>query len=349
MTAVETSSNVPEQEKIIRPFELQTPYEFLGDFVTLCQKAEKRIWVQTFQFRASHGTNLMVNSMAEAARRGVDVQFGIDWYSQNLFKKEQILPQKFNNQTFQRIKELQGAGSIVFQTNEPNLLGKKLKYLGRNHAKITIVDDVAWIGSMNLSQHHFNDSEIMVKISSRDFVDQICRAFNLMQNGIDADLGFFIKDQGAILIDSSKKGYSLIYNQARGLVWGAKEITLVSQYVPSFGFLDDLVEEAGWGSKVTFITSNKDDYRLTGFGNKYFYDRMIKKTKKFPNFKVIHSKGPVHAKLLMVDGEKAIFGSHNFTYLTVLAGTGELSIQTKDSYLLGQFEVFRDKLINQAG
>lgn len=59
------------------------------------------------------------------------------------------------------------------------------------------------------------------------------------------------------------------------------------------------------------------------------------------------SQGLNHAKLLLVDNESALFGSHNYDAILVALGTEELSLLTARKHIVLPLINFFEKTINE--
>ena len=71
---------------------------------------------------------------------------------------------------------LVGAGVAVRVTNPIGPL--KLNYPARNHKKLIIADDVAYVGGINFSDHNFAWRDFMVRIAGQEAADFLAADFD---------------------------------------------------------------------------------------------------------------------------------------------------------------------------
>ena len=119
-------------------------------------KAEQRAWILT----PTLSDPAVVDSLKEAAQRGVDVRVAVSgpegWIGTRALRVV--------GSTFYR--ELVNAGVKVYE--QP----------GMSHAKVSLVDDVASVGSLNMTRRAMLwDHELMVASDQRPFVGQIEQLF----------------------------------------------------------------------------------------------------------------------------------------------------------------------------
>lgn len=116
------------------------------------------------------------------------------------------------------------------------------------------------------------------------------------------------------------------------LIRSAKnEIQVMAYLITSPDFIDLLVEAAEKGIKTTVIINSLSEQPVN------IRNKLENATGRFSYFRVkefcTKSKGSLHAKVIVVDREKAIVGSANFTRSGIASGNHEIAvlIQSKEA------------------
>lgn len=109
------------------------------------------------------------------------------------------------------------------------------------------------------------------------------------------------------------------------LVRSAKnEIQVMAYLITSPDFIDLLVEAAEKGIKITAIINSLSEQPVN------IKNKLENATGRFPYFRVrefsAKNKGNLHAKVIVVDREKAIVGSANFTRSGIASGNHEIAV-----------------------
>ncbi|HSW97287.1 MAG TPA: phosphatidylserine/phosphatidylglycerophosphate/cardiolipin synthase family protein [Candidatus Saccharimonadales bacterium] len=332
---------------------LQESSVFFEDVKQLIRKAKKRIWVQVMIFEMVPAMEEYVALFMDAARRGVDVQLGFDWISERYYGENLDVYPTINHKKIktrqavhlfaqEQYTKLRKSGVTLTIFNLPSSLGGMFLLGKRNHNKLIIIDDIAWTGGINLIANPNRFIDFMVKIYDPRIVSVIECYFSRLKKVSEV---ISCTDEYQFLIDEGKKGSSLIYRTAIELIQNAKkEITFVSQMLPDSGFLEQLVKKSKQGVHINAIISSAEHNIFTKFPFRYHYQLFQSKIKNNSHFTLLHSKQWIHAKLLVIDREKAIFGSHNFAKWNELIGIEETGFLTSDKNLLTQFNKFSQSI-----
>jgi phosphatidylserine/phosphatidylglycerophosphate/cardiolipin synthase-like enzyme len=332
---------------------VQSPKQFLTDFMEHAKHAKKRIYLQSMLFEAGDTLTSLKPILLGKANEGVDVQLTIDWVWQKYVhadpdvlpvfnKKKRIFHHALHQQTMQLIKELSDAGITVTITNTPNPLAAKLPIFRRNHTKLYLIDDdFVWVGGVNLLDSALTWIDFMVRYTDPSIVQSLAEQFhkvnnNRPKNNYTLEFGSETK----LLVDAGVIGNSLIYNEATEQIKKArKSILFASQFVADGKLLDEMIKAHERGATVTLLTSNKEDRTFNTFPYNGPYKKFLEKTKHIP-LALIHQNTKLHVKLLIIDDQTAIFGSHNLVHLGTILGTEEIAIQTKDEKLVKELREF---------
>jgi len=188
---------------------------------------------------------------------------------------------------------------------------------------------MAWLGGINICDTSFKSIDFVVKIKDPRIVEVLAEEFEYANQEKEDDEVIF--SDGAILIDGGKPGESTILDTALFIVSQAKtKIRNISFFTPDGPFLKSLKEAYDRGVDVEVLkpAKTKGVYALLDLFNKV---NMGIKRRKIP-FR--ETDASIHAKLLIVDDEKVLFGSHNLMISGVKAGTQEIAFYSTNPNLV---------------
>lgn len=326
------------QKKLAKNFEVLKPNDFLQDFILEVGRAKRRAWVQTMYMRPGKVTTQVLTILKTAAAQGINTKVHLDWYDLLTQKAHFTLQDQANKSVL--ISDLQSVGAKILFTNPPNLIEKILPYKGRNHMKMTIVDDVAYLGGTNFGDEDFNCLDFMVKITDKAIVETIVNQFiEVDKNQLLEDKKTYVNNDTTILVDAGKSGRSIILDNAINIIKQAERSILhVSQFVPDGKFLRALHSMYKRKIKVEVITTTKNQSnKVFALVHKLNQLEMSIRNWQIP---VTFYRFNVHAKLTIVDETIALFGSHNMSEKGVIMGTAEITIQSKNKALLRDLTAF---------
>ena len=134
----------------ILAFGLESSYDFTSFLTYNVEKAYRRIIIATYVFGLSKHRGIeLARALGSASRRGVDVEVVLNGYSD--------FSLRHNCRALYALYRL-GVRDVIFTSK-------------RMHAKVYVVDDLAWIGSSNIG---FQESvEVMVELSGRAVADAV--------------------------------------------------------------------------------------------------------------------------------------------------------------------------------
>jgi cardiolipin synthase len=193
--------------------------------------------------------------------------------------------------------------SVRVRTTNP-LRGNPLRYGLRNHKKLIVADDVAYIGGMNFSDHNFAWHDMMLRIEGREAVAFLAADFQSTWDG-----GARLKRQSFGDLDLScldgrtnDAGFLPLF---QAIAEARRQITVVSPYL-SFPFIDHLGAAARRGIPVEVLTplpNNKPlvrNYLLAACERAGLSVRLTSKMS--------------HLKAILLDKELLALGSSNFDF-----------------------------------
>lgn len=332
------------------PF-VQTLPTFLEDFILEIRRSSTRVFIQSMIIADGDAMKRLEPELIEAKKRGCDVKIHIDWvYTRYYHGHIDIIPQLSKKRNLELLSAQQENQKMLTRFNDngievtimnfPNLMNLILPISGRNHIKIYITDNVGWLGGLNFYDESFKNFDFMVRFDNPGIVNALVDQFGRIgENKFHEDTSIQITQNEKLMIDSGKRGSSLILDNVVELVKNAKQkVTIVSQMMPEGKLLDAMITAANRGVIVDVVSSYREENMFTTFPYYIPYKRFIKLTKNIQNLNLRHLPHKVHAKLLIIDNNIAVFGSHNFVDTGVKLGTTEIALQTQDFDLIRQLQ-----------
>jgi phosphatidylserine/phosphatidylglycerophosphate/cardiolipin synthase-like enzyme len=245
---------------------------------------------------------------------------------------------------------LSAKGVHIAHSNQPahqpaNRLEGLLPYLpfcGRNHIKLIVIDDVAYVGGPNLDDAVLNSVDFMIKTTNKNVVRRLAGLFEQMENHQLGNGVFPIDGENTLVLDDGRSYRSVCYDYACGLVQGAQDVSLMSGYLPAGRLRRALNRIDRRGCRVSLIYTNPAKSGQPGVtvynGAHKLMDRFVWRgslgRRDHPQ--------RVHAKLLLVD-QLAYTGSHNFSLIGNYVHTAEICLATTDQVIVGNLrEYFRE-------
>ncbi len=313
-----------------------SPMEFLVDFKDSIKQARERVLVQAMTFEADHVNLLIANALLEASARGVPVFIKVDGFVRimtadtpnyliNLVKKDGGWSKHLRSENERMLESFVSAGIDFEMTNEPKLVDKLLMARGRNHRKIFLVDDVLYMGGLNLSQKVFEREDFVIKITDKDIVEMAASVYkNTKQSKSSTTLP--CGSDTEYLIEGGGMN-SLIIAKAVILIDRARRrVEFMTSLAPTGEIRRALLRAVDRG--VTVRTFSSWAQCRTPFES------------YTPN------RGSAHAKLLVAD-QWAIFGSHNFDWRLAVLKTEEMSIMTSRTHIVDPLRKYFEKTISE--
>lgn len=345
------------KDGVIPAPEVQIPLVFVKEFSEAAYKARERVWLQSMDFEMGHAPWIIQLSLKTAAKRGIDTRLTIDEFANALVNNrvgwipkhgqanvEEEVTRAADHDMFQSLEESGVKLTITNPKIAKIIPAKSFPFVGRNHMKMAIVDDIAWFGGVNVASDHFEKADFMVKLYEPEVVRGLVDIFEQVNDNKPAeDYALKCNDDFTILVDSGKPFDSIIYGRAVDMVESARSsIMYISQLPPSGEILKQIMSQAAQGVQIDIITQsekhmNSNDIPF-GLLMKYTYHAFKKKIESLSNIRVHNFEGhhgKVHAKMLIIDGKTALWGSHNLSKSGVYAGTQEVGIVTTDDRTVG--------------
>jgi cardiolipin synthase len=333
------SGTIGEEVNMSNSFQLLVGAEaFMQELEACVAACQKNLYVQFSTFEGDDSGKRVAHLLMDAACAGVDVRMIVDYYSDVvindaypilLHRRGEVRAER--TATYVLFDQMRGCGIEIQRTAPTGFLGMYMFY--RNHKKMVVIDETtAFIGGINISDHNFSWHDFVVKIQGdlvKDFVRDFTSTWAGKTQPFDtaAFAGDFVLNQCA--------GRMSIFQHVLYLIDTAEEsVVIESPYLLGDNLENKLRQAAERGVRVVLIApfcSNKFIYRV--------WVRHLRKFLDHPNVHIFGFRGEnnmTHAKLIVVDGKWAGFGSYNMFELEGLTQK-DIVIFSDNPDLLHQF------------
>jgi cardiolipin synthase len=296
------------------------------------ERARGRVLVQAMTFEGDSAGRAVADALTAASAR--DRRVLVDDYSRFVVSdrwvggRREKLPSALRAEveaTHAMFDELITAGVGVRRTNPIGRLFTN--YPARNHKKLIVADDVAYIGGINFSDHNFAWHDFMLRIEGGGAADWLALDFEATWCGRSraghADL------PGLTLWSLDGRSNAVAFGDLMAMIEAARrEIVVISPYL-TFPVTGALTRAARRGVRVRLITpwpNNKPTVR----------DHLLAAARR-AGFEVTLLGEMIHLKGLLLDGERLVIGSSNFDFVS-LAAEEELMAVVDDPAIIADFE-----------
>jgi cardiolipin synthase A/B len=295
-------------------------------------RASERVLVQAMTFEGDAAGLSVAAAIGESRAR--DRRVLVDTYSRYVVSDRFVFsPWARRDPAFREevretramFERLAARGAGVVFTNPLGFLATLLP--ARNHKKVLVMDDVAYLGGINFSDHNFAWHDLMVRCEDRAIADYLARDFTCTYDGAPVPSEAAFPDAELFSL-SGANNQRLFERLATRVERAQRRIDVVSPYL-TFPFCEMLATARRRGVQIRVFTpfaNNKGivrDYLLwaaQGFGfDVYLYDRMS------------------HMKAMLIDGEALVVGSSNFDFVSYHAQAEYVAVLT-DRALIESFE-----------
>ncbi|MET0179658.1 MAG: phospholipase D-like domain-containing protein [Novosphingobium sp.] len=202
-----------------------------------------------------------------------------------------------------------------------------LRFPLRNHKKALVVDDVAYLGGINFSDHNFAWDDLMVRIADPAAADFLAADFARDWAGRPAAAAGRFGPATLLTLDGDSNEAAL--GPLLALFAGArKSIELVGAY-PTLPFVQAAARAAQRGAAVTIHTP--------GPTNKPIVRDYLAATAPGARIALRLLPRMTHTKAALIDGERLVVGSVNFNFASYRTN-GDLLAIIDDPALVAAFE-----------
>jgi cardiolipin synthase A/B len=279
------------------------------------------IHLETFIFQPDEAGGEFLELLTRKAKEGVQVRLLYDAMGSHKLKPR-------------RLQHLRAAGGRAFAFLPVNPLRRRMQVNLRNHRKILVVDgEVGFVGGLNVGDEYlgrvqrygyWRDTHLRLRGPA---VADLQRVFaedwdfaageQFSTNAPSGDGSRYYQPRcadgpyPAQIIpsgpDRDVKGIRDIYFAA--VLLARKRVWIASPYfVPDAGLLDALRLAGNRGIDVRFLGLNHPDKWLPLFAARYYWGQVLDAGVKVYQY----TKGMMHSKVVLVDGEWASVGTANF-------------------------------------
>jgi phosphatidylserine/phosphatidylglycerophosphate/cardiolipin synthase-like enzyme len=297
----------------------------------------------------------LINSLAQAAKRGAKTLLVID--ALPFIAGEKVPPDpltyigslagrhpsdyKAKTLLLDKYRQSGGKYSIINMPSRPVINPLK----NRSHIKHAIINDRLYLGSSNLDD--LSDIETMVGWEDKavsdwlyEFINSVAAVGSTQSYFEGQDISLKLDAKTHLLFDAGKRGQSLIFNKALGLIDEAHEsLTMTCQFYPTTKTIKRLIKAQKRGVKVTLIYNHPAKASAEGKGTAFdpivaahYWDRAKGRRMSLPGLKAIElapNHPYIHSKLIASE-KGAILGSHNYVKIGVDLGTAESALLRLD-------------------
>ncbi len=318
--------------------QLLSPHEYIRQATAAITKAKRRVSFISMIVTEDDSTTALIDALASAARRGVDVQVAGDMFTyaelSGQFIPAHYYSKKVRSST-RMARTLSDAGVRFYWLGRLNVTTVS----GRTHSKWCVVDDTVFsFGGVNLYEVAIANTDYMFRLEDQVLADSLCSE---QQRIIKSDRNrsayrsrtLSLGDTGTVLFDAGLFGDSIIYRRVCELTQKARKVTYVSQYCPT-------------GKLSKYLKRTESTLYFNSWQTADSFNRFVIRTGMLITHHTTLYARPayLHAKCMlfeMSDGSKiAITGSHNFVHGGVLLGTREIALETKEPDVIAQLEKF---------
>jgi cardiolipin synthase len=293
--------------------------------------AKTQIWIEMYWFASDTIGQRFFADLVQAARRGVDVRLLYDSFG------------SFATDT-SFFAALVAAGAHVLEYNPVSPLQRRFgiqSLAKRNHGKLLIVDDTAFVGGLNIADawlpseqggENWRDDVVCVK---GPVVAQLERSF--ARSWCEAGGGPMEVSQGehpkvgnakASVLGQSQFGHRRYALQAyRVRLRKAQEQVLIANayFVPNRKIIRGLVGAAKRGVDVRVMLPQRSDVEIVRLAGQAAWSRLLRVGVR------IYQWQPtiLHTKTAVIDSEWVTIGSYNLDYLSMFTNV-ELNLSILD-------------------
>ena len=291
---------------------LHSGEEYFLELEAVIASAKKLLHLQVYIFDEDTTGKKIIDSLFEAAKRGVIIFIMVDGIGSSLSHKT---IRKFKNQ------------GIRFRYFSPLPFSGLTQSARRLHHKICVADyAAALIGGINIADKYSGvnqpkpwfDYAVKIEGSICISITGICesiwqRSFRRRKKKLHSVDTKGTSDVRISRNDWLRRKYEISSGYRRMLRGAQKEIIIVASYfIPSRRLLKIIVNAAKHGRAISIILSRKSDVPFIKSATAYLYGRLLKNGVKIFEY----TESILHAKVCVVDGEWCTIGSHNLNHLS---------------------------------
>ena len=286
--------------------------------------ATDRIYIQVMTFDGDESGLGVAAKLIAAAERGVDVKLVVDSFAFRYISDVKVTKQR----TDLKVAEEEAATHAMFDRMEAagvdvtyvNPFGALLQWGPfRNHKKIYVIDDAAYIGGINISDHNFAWLDVNITVDDPEQIEVLVTDFMATRAGRSEALdGAFITNEN-------------VEARFHELVASAEEsIVIASPYALDKTLATHLANAPA--PRKVVVAPERNNFRTFRLSDQYVRAKLAAvgvEQRSFTEF--------FHAKFAVFDGRRAVIGSPNFG-LHSFRCNDEIAMVTDDPSVVAQLE-----------
>ena len=294
--------------KIIEPYHLfDDPLQYYNAMIEDIEKAKRYIYIETFRVGKDEIGERFRRVLTKKAKEGIEVKLLIDYWGagpidHDYFKK--LIKHKGEVRFFEKIK----FNTDIFTRSHR-----------RNHRKLLLIDDeIAYIGSSNLTGYNMNWRESMLRMKSEITVTfvklfkQDFRSYNKYSFHKPYKTQLVKHGSFEIVRDAPSIARKQINSKFIKLIKNAKSrINIETPYfLPGYFLRKSLMDAAQRGVSVNVVLPKHSDVTLIDILRNKYFGTMYKTGVNF----LFYELNNLHAKMMLIDKKIFAIGSSNFDY-----------------------------------
>lgn len=308
--------------------------EFWEAFAADVRAARRRVLVQVLSFEGGPVGTAFVDLLSSVPS-AVDRRIVSDAYPKHILQDKFVWgPSRLTDARLRDCVEdtaalqrrLAGAGIGYRQVCPFGPLWVRIS--ARSHRKIFLVDDVAYVGGINVSDHNFAWHDAMVRLTDPVLVEGLAASFETAWRG-ERDAGVVRSGADEIHFFDGRTNPAQ-WERILDLLRGARRSVFVQSPYLSFPFFDVLHDLANRGVAVTVLGPGKNNWSVfEGYGRH--------EARKSPVDVRVHRGARMsHLKAILIDESTLLLGSANFDYFAYTMHQ-ELVAVLRDPALVADF------------
>ncbi|HEY1605884.1 MAG TPA: phosphatidylserine/phosphatidylglycerophosphate/cardiolipin synthase family protein [Allosphingosinicella sp.] len=272
-------------------------------------RAGARLLVQAMTFEGDAAGLWMAGAIASS--KAADRRVLVDDYTRVVVSDHFVLsPHYLLNRAFRdevRATRAMFRGlirdGVRVRTTNP-IAGRLARYGVRNHKKLIVADDVAYIGGFNFSDHNFRWHDLMLRIEGRDAADFLAGDFDATWESRSAFHRADLDGITLLALDgrTNRAGFAPLMN---AIAEAKERIEIVSPYL-SFPFIEALGAAARRGIRVALLTPLPN--------NKPMVRHYLSLAAPRAGLEILLLPEMIHLKGMLIDGRRLVLGSTNFDF-----------------------------------
>lgn len=271
-------------------------------------KARRRVLVQAMTFEGDAAGQAV--AAAIAASPAADRRVLVDDYSRHVINDTFLALSRSPalhaeaGATWAMFDQLIASGAGLRITNP--IGSNPLRYATRNHKKLLVMDDVAWLGGINFSDHNFAWHDMMLRIEHPGIADWLAQEFARDWSGQIASTAAAIAGLELLSLSGADNA-ALFAPLLASFACARQSIEVVSAY-PTFPFVEAMAQAAQRGAAVTLYTPRPN--------NKPIIRDYLLAIAQRSGIEIRLTPMMTHAKAALIDGSALVLGSSNFDFVS---------------------------------